>query len=125
MKIFHFLIPVIHCLFVIFHYVNQPIRNVKERHAYYVKKYQILPLKVRWLISKGVKKNSAQSYIASLFIALSESAYSHSNKDLSILVKNSQTPGGLNEQAVRSLRKLKFYSSTDKTLNEILKRLKK
>jgi len=87
--------------------------------------YELLNTLSKWLISKGVKKNSAQSYIASLFIALSESAYSHSNKDLSILVKNSQTPGGLNEQAVRSLRKLKFYSSTDKILNEILKRLKK
>ena len=87
--------------------------------------YELLNTLSKWLISKGVKKNKAQSYITSLFIALSESAYSHSNKDLSILVKNSQTPKGLNEQAVRSLRKLKFYSSTDKTLNEILKRLKK
>ena len=76
-------------------------------------------------MGRVVKKINAQSYITSLFIALSESAYSHSNKDLSILVKNSQTAGGLNEQAVRSLRKLKFYSSTDKILNEILKRLKK
>ena len=87
--------------------------------------YEILNTLSKWLISKGLKKNNAQSYITSLFIALSKSAYSHSNKDLSILVKNSQTPGGLNEQAVRSLRKLKFYSSTDKTLSEILKRLKK
>ena len=87
--------------------------------------YEFLNTLSKWLISKGIKKNNAQSYITSLFIALSESAYSHSNKDLSILVKNSQTPKGLNEQAVRSLRKLKFYSSTDKILNEILKRLKK
>ena len=66
--------------------------------------YELLNTLSKWLISKGVKKNNAQSYITSLFIALSESAYSHSNKDLSILVKNSQTPGGLNEQAVRLLR---------------------
>jgi len=87
--------------------------------------YELLNTLSKWLISKGVKKNIARSYITSLFIALSESAYSHSKKDLSVLVKNSQTPKGLNEQAVRLLRKLKFYNSTGKTLNEILKRLKK
>ena len=87
--------------------------------------YELLNTLSKWLISKGVKKNNAQSYITSLFVALSEKAYNHSNKNLTVLVKNSQTPKGLNEQAVRSLRKLKFYSSTGKTLNKILKRLKK
>ena len=86
--------------------------------------YELLNTLSKWLVSKGIKKDNAQSYITSLFVALSEKAYSHSNKDLTVLVKNSQTPKGLNEQAVRSLRKLKFYSSADKTLNEILKRLK-
>ena len=87
--------------------------------------YEHLNTLSKWLISKGIKKNNAQNYITSLFIALSENAYSNSNKNLSVLVKNSQTPKGLNEQAVRLLRKLKFYNSTGKTLNEILKRLKK
>ena len=47
------------------------------------------------------------------------------NKDLKVLVKNSQTPKGLNEQAVKELRKLGFYKSLNKTANSVLNRLKK
>ena len=49
----------------------------------------------------------------------------NSNKDLKVLVKNSQTPKGLNEQAVKELRKLGFYKSLNKTANSVLNRLKK
>ena len=45
--------------------------------------------------------------------------------DLKVLVKNSQTPKGLNEQAVKELRKLGFYKSLNKTANSVLNRLKK
>ena len=48
-----------------------------------------------------------------------------SKKDLKYLVKESQTPGGLNEQGVKEFKKARFYRSIDKTLNSILKRLKK
>ena len=41
------------------------------------------------------------------------------------MVQNSQTPKGLNEQAVNELRKSGFYKSLNKTTNSILKRLKK
>jgi len=41
------------------------------------------------------------------------------------LVKDSQTPKGLNEQGVKELRKAHFYISLEKTLNSILKRLNK
>ena len=67
----------------------------------------------------------SQKYITSLFIALSEDAKINSNKDLKVLVKNSQTPKGLNEQAVKELRKLGFYKSLNKTANSVLNRLKK
>jgi len=46
-------------------------------------------------------------------------------KNLKYLVKESQTPRGLNEQGVKELRKAGFYRSTEKTLNSILKRLNK
>ena len=49
----------------------------------------------------------------------------NSKKDLKFLVKDSQTPKGLNEQGVKELRKYGFFSSTEKTLNSILKRLNK
>ena len=78
-----------------------------------------------WLVKHGVKRDNAQKYITSLFLALSEDAVKNSNKDLKCLVKDSQTPKGLNEQSVKELRKARFYITLEKTLNSILKRLNK
>ena len=60
-----------------------------------------------------------------LFLALSEDAVVNSKKDLKYLVKESQTPKGLNEQGVNELTKAGFYKSLEKTLNSIHKRLNK
>ena len=49
----------------------------------------------------------------------------NSKKDLKYLVNDSQTSKGLNEQAVKQLRKAGFYRSLEKSLNSILKRLNK
>ena len=87
--------------------------------------YELLNTMSNWLVKRGVKRNKAQSYITSLFVALSEDAVVNSKKDLKYLVKESQTPRGLNEQGVKELRKAGFYRSTEKTLNSILKRLNK
>ena len=87
--------------------------------------YELILTLSKWLISKGVKKDNAQKYITSLFVALSKAAVLNSKKDLKILVQNSQTPKGLNEQALNELRKSGFYKSLNKTANSILKRLKK
>jgi pyrroline-5-carboxylate reductase len=56
---------------------------------------------------------------------MSEDAVVNSKKDLRILIKNSQTPGGLNEQALKHLNKSGFYKLLDNAANTILKRLKK
>ena len=87
--------------------------------------YELLNTMSNWLVKRGVKRDKAQKYITSLFVALSEDAVVNSNKDLKYLVKESQTPRGLNEQGVIELRKSGFYRSTEKTLNSILKRLNK
>jgi pyrroline-5-carboxylate reductase len=87
--------------------------------------YQLLSTMTDWLVKKGVKKNNAQKYITSLFLALSEDAVVNSKKDLKNLVKESQTPKGLNEQGVKELTKAGFYRSLEKTLNSIHKRLNK
>ncbi|MDC0215888.1 pyrroline-5-carboxylate reductase, partial [Candidatus Pelagibacter sp.] len=87
--------------------------------------YELLTSISNWLVKRGVRRYDAQKYITSLFVALSEDAFINSNKDLKYLVKESQTPKGLNEQGVTELRKAGFYKSTEKTLNSILKRLKK
>ena len=87
--------------------------------------YELLSTMSNWLVKRGVKREKAQKYITSLFVALSEDAVVNSKKDLKYLVKESQTPRGLNEQGVKELRKAGFYRSTEKTLNSILKRLNK
>ena len=87
--------------------------------------YELLSTMSNWLVKRGVKRDKAQKYITSLFVALSEDAVVNSKKDLKYLVKDSQTPKGLNEQGVKELRKAGFYKATDKTLSSILKRLNK
>jgi pyrroline-5-carboxylate reductase len=87
--------------------------------------YQLLSSMTDWLVKKGVKRNNAQKYITSLFLALSQDAVVNSKKDLKFLVKESQTPKGLNEQGVKELTKAGFYQSLEKTLNSIHKRLNK
>ena len=87
--------------------------------------YELLSTMSNWLVKRGVKRDKAQKYITSLFVALSQDAVVNSNKDLKHLVKESQTPRGLNEQGVKELRKAGFYRATEKTLNSILKRLNK
>ena len=87
--------------------------------------YQVLRIMSDWLVKKGVKRNNAQKYITSLFLALSEDAVANSKDNLKNLVKESQTPKGLNEQGVNELSRSGFYKSLEKTLNSIHKRLNK
>ena len=76
-------------------------------------------------IKKGLSKIDAQKYVTSLFFAMSEDAVVNSKKDLRILIKNSQTPGGLNEQALKKLRRSGYYKLLNNAANDVLKRLKK
>jgi len=87
--------------------------------------YELLNVMTNWLVKRGVKRNNAQKYITSLFLALSEDAVVNSKKNLKYLVKESQTPKGLNEQGVKELSKAGFYRSLEKTLNSIHRRLNK
>ena len=87
--------------------------------------YELLKVLSDWLVKRGIKRNEAQKYVTSLFVALSEDSVMNSKKDLKYLVKDSQTPKGLNEQAVNQLRKAGFYRSLENSLNSILKRLTK
>ena len=86
--------------------------------------YEILRVMSEWLVKKGIKRNNAQKYITSLFLALSEDAVVNSKKNLKILVKDSQTPKGLNEQSIEKLKDAGFYKELEKTLSTIHKRLK-
>ena len=87
--------------------------------------YDMLRVMSDWLTKKGIKRQDAQKYITSLFLALSEDAVVNSKKDLKHLVKESQTPKGLNEQGLKEMAKKNVYKSIVNTLNIIHKRLNK
>jgi pyrroline-5-carboxylate reductase len=87
--------------------------------------YNMLDTMSVWLSKKGIKKIDAQKYVTSLFLALSKDAVINSNKDLKLLVKDSQTPKGLNEQGLKEMIKKDVYTSLTSTLNNIYKRLNK
>ena len=87
--------------------------------------YNMLDTISVWLNKKGVKKLEAQKYVTSLFLALSKDAVINSNKNLKLLVKDSQTPKGLNEQGLKEMIKKDVYKSVTSTLNSIYKRLNK
>ena len=87
--------------------------------------YDMLRVMCDWLVKKGIKKIDAQRYITSLFLALSEDAVVNSKKGLKFLVKESQTPKGLNEQGLKVMSQKKVYKSITETLNSIHKRLNK
>ena len=87
--------------------------------------YEMLKVMSEWLVKKGVKRSDAQKYITTLFLALSEDAVVNSKKELKYLVKESQTPKGLNEQGLKEMSKKGVYKSVINTLNSIHKRLNK
>ena len=87
--------------------------------------YELLRIMTNWLVRRGVKKDNAQKYITSLFLALSEDAVLNAKKHLKHIVKESQTPKGLNEQGLREMKKKGVFKSVRNTLNSIRKRLNK
>ncbi len=87
--------------------------------------YELLKVSNDWLVRKGVEKSKATNYITELFLGLSQDAVNKKSTGLKQLVAESQTPKGLNEQALKELQRGKFYSKLNKTLNNIHTRLNK
>ena len=54
--------------------------------------YEMLNKLSNWLVAKGLNKSKAENYITSLFLGLSKNANQNNYKDLTELVKKSQTP---------------------------------
>ena len=85
--------------------------------------YEILNVSSSWLIKKGINKTIANNYIAELFLALSQYAINKKSQGFKKLVKDSQTPKGLNMQVLKELKKEKFYSKLIKAMDNISKRV--
>ena len=84
--------------------------------------YQIMATTSDWLVRKGVKRKAAEKYSREFFLALSQDSIFKNKLSLKQLVSESQTPGGINAQALRELKKKKFYKIQQKVLNSIFKR---
>ena len=87
--------------------------------------YEILNTSSNWLIKKGIKKNIANNYVSQLFLSLSQDAVNKQSLGFKKLVKDSQTPKGLNMQVLKELQKVKFYSNFFKALENVNKRVSK
>ena len=87
--------------------------------------YEILNTSSKWLVKKGINKKFADTYIAELFLALSQDALNKSSQGYKKLVADSQTPKGLNMQVLNELKKGKFFTKFTKALDNVNKRVSK
>ena len=87
--------------------------------------YELLNISSGWLIKKGIKKNIANNYISELFLSLSQDAINKGSQGFKKLVKDSQTPKGLNMQVLNELKKAKFYNKFIIALENVNKRVSK
>ena len=87
--------------------------------------YELLNISSGWLIKKGIKRNIAMNYISELFLSLSQDAVNKKTQGFEKLVKDSQTPKGLNMQVLKDLKKAKFFNKFIIALNNINKRISK
>ncbi len=87
--------------------------------------YEILNTSSKWLVKKGINKKFADTYIAELFLALSQDALNKSSQGYKKLVSDSQTPKGLNMQVLNELKKGKFFTKFTKALENVNKRVSK
>ena len=87
--------------------------------------YEILNTSSNWLAEKGINKKLADTYVAELFLALSQDALNKSSQGYKKLVADSQTPNGLNMQVLNELKKGKFFSKFTKALENVNKRVSK
>ena len=77
------------------------------------------------VFKKGINKKLADTYVAELFLALSQDALNKSSQGFKKLVADSQTPKGLNMQVLNELKKGKFFTKFTKALENVNKRVSK
>ena len=84
--------------------------------------YNMMLITSNWLVRRGVNKKVAEDYTRELFMALCQDSIFKNKLSLKQLVRESQTPGGINAQALKELKKKKFYKIQQKVLNSVFKR---
>ena len=84
--------------------------------------YHLMAATSDCLVRKGVDRKSAEDYTREFFLALSQDSVFKNKLSLKQLTSESQTPGGINAQALKELKKKKFYKIQQKVLNSVFKR---
>ena len=84
--------------------------------------YHMMAVNSDWLVRRGVNRKAAEDYTKELFLAFSQDSIFKNKMSLKQLVGESQTPGGINAQALKELKKKKFYKIQQKVLNSVFKR---
>ena len=85
--------------------------------------YAMLETASNWAAAAGIEEQTARTYTAAMFFALSQQAMDISEKNFSDLVKEAATPGGLNEQALEVIRSKGAYDAFRTALDSIAARL--
>ena len=116
----------------IFNKIGQPIALQNERQldllwsltALVAPFYDLMAQTSRWVTDRGVDKQTANTYVASMFHALSAMAVKPSGSGVSDLITEAATPGGLNEQSLHIIRKQSGYKPYLDALDAALARLR-
>ncbi len=81
--------------------------------------YAMLETIVGWAVNQGISQKNASDYTASMFEALSLIAEEAKEGNLDILVKESMTPGGLNELAMTTIKQNGKFGNLIKALEQV------
>jgi pyrroline-5-carboxylate reductase len=85
--------------------------------------YAVLETQAAWLVAQGIDYDSARAYLAGYSVGLAHET-SFSDKPFSALVRDSMTPGGINEQLHGELSGKGAYAPYSEALDNVLKRIK-
>jgi pyrroline-5-carboxylate reductase len=85
--------------------------------------YALLETVCDYAVAAGVARPTAKAYVASMFHGLSVLGQAHAGDGFAGLVAEAQTPGGLNEQALRQIRAAGGYGAIADALDNVLVRL--
>lgn len=85
--------------------------------------YALLESVCRWGVASGMDSKASGSYVGSMFQAISVLAREASANCFENLSAEASTPGGLNEQALKEIRKQEGFDAFTKALDVVLARL--
>lgn len=114
----------------LFAYVSTPVEVADESKfdalsavtATMASFYAVLDTQAAWLVAQGIDYDSARAYLAGYCTGLAHET-SMSDKPFYELVRDSMTPGGINEQLHGELYGNGAYASYSEALDNVLRRI--